>query len=108
MFAKNLTSSRAIERMFFYQKASGNSPNAVRMAFKGLSVKPVAHAFPVGVASKPLVGVETLLPYTPLVGPIFGFVPMPLLMLLPLLAITALYIAANEVVKQWFYHRVQF
>ena len=50
MFAKNRTSSRAIERMFFYQKASGNSPNAVRMAFKGLSVKPVAHAFPVGVA----------------------------------------------------------
>jgi Mg2+-importing ATPase len=56
-----------------------------------------------------LVGVGTLaLPYTPLVGPIFGFVPMPPLMLLLLLAITALYIAANEVAKQWFYRRVQF
>ena len=44
MFAKNITSSRVIERMFFYQKASGNSPNAVRMAFKGSSVKRVAHA----------------------------------------------------------------
>jgi hypothetical protein len=44
MFAKNITSSRVIERMFFYQKASGNSPNAVWMAFKGSSAKRVAHA----------------------------------------------------------------
>jgi hypothetical protein len=44
MFAKNITSSRVIERMFFYQKASGNSHNAVRMAFKDSSVKRVPHA----------------------------------------------------------------
>jgi Mg2+-importing ATPase len=56
-----------------------------------------------------LVGVATLvLPYVPSVGPIFGFVPLPPLMMLLLLAITALYIAVNEVAKRWFYRRVQF
>ena len=35
MFAKNLTLSQAIEGMLFYQKTSGNSPNAVPMIFKG-------------------------------------------------------------------------
>ncbi len=56
-----------------------------------------------------LVGVATLvLPYVPSAGLIFGFVPLPPLMLLLLLAITALYIAVNEIAKRWFYSRVQF
>ena len=54
-----------------------------------------------------LVGLATLiLPYLPGVGPIFGFVPLPPLMMALLLAITCLYVAANEVAKHIFYRKV--
>jgi len=53
-----------------------------------------------------VVGVVTLLlPYLPLASPIFGFVPLPLLTLLLLIAITLLYVIVNELVKRWFYRR---
>ena len=56
-----------------------------------------------------LVGVATLiLPYLPGLGSIFGFVPLPPLMMTLLLAITFLYIVANEVAKRIFYQRVPF
>jgi Mg2+-importing ATPase len=56
-----------------------------------------------------LVGVATLiLPYLPGLGSIFGFVPLPPLMMGLLLAITLLYVVANEVAKRAFYRRVQF
>ena len=56
-----------------------------------------------------LVGLGTLiLPYLPGVGPIFGFVPLPPLMLALLLAVTALYIVANEVAKRIFYRKTAF
>ena len=44
------------------------------------------------------------LPYTPL-GTLFGFVPLPPLFLLLLLAITAAYLVASELVKGWFFRR---
>jgi Mg2+-importing ATPase len=53
-----------------------------------------------------LVGLATLiLPYLPGVGSIFGFVPLPPLMLVLLLVITGLYVAANEIAKQIFYRK---
>jgi len=56
-----------------------------------------------------LVGLAALImPYLPDVGPIFGFVPLPPLMMALLLAITGLYIAANEVAKQIFYRKTQY
>jgi Mg2+-importing ATPase len=56
-----------------------------------------------------LVGVATLiLPYLPRLGPVFGFVPLPPLMMALLLTITLLYVVANEVAKRIFYQRVPF
>jgi Mg2+-importing ATPase len=53
-----------------------------------------------------LVGVATLiLPYLPGIQPIFGFVPLPPLMMALLMLITVLYIAANEVAKRIFFRK---
>jgi Mg2+-importing ATPase len=53
-----------------------------------------------------LVGVATLfLPYLPLANSIFGFVPLPLLTLSLLIAITLLYVLANEIAKRIFYRK---
>jgi Mg2+-importing ATPase len=55
-----------------------------------------------------VVGVITLLlPYSPL-GGVLGFTPVPLLTLLALLAILALYITTAEIVKRFFYKVVKF
>ncbi len=48
--------------------------------------------------------VAIALPYTSL-GALFGFVPLPGPMLAVLLLITALYLVASELVKQWFFRR---
>jgi len=56
-----------------------------------------------------LVGLATLiLPYLPGVGPIFGFIPLPPLMIVLLLVITGLYVVANEIAKQIFYRKMRF
>ena len=56
-----------------------------------------------------LVGLATLiLPYLPGVGPIFGFIPLPPLMMVLLLTITSLYVAANEIAKRIFYRKTRF
>jgi len=56
-----------------------------------------------------LVGLATLvLPYIPRLSQMLGFVALPLPILLLMLAITALYVVANEVVKRIFYRRVSF
>jgi P-type Mg2+ transporter len=56
-----------------------------------------------------LVGLVTLiLPYLPGVGPIFGFIPLPPLMMALLLAITGLYVTANEIAKRIFYRKTRF
>jgi P-type Mg2+ transporter len=56
-----------------------------------------------------LVGIAALvLPYLPDMGPIFGFVPLPPLMMILLLGITLLYVAVNEVAKQIFFRRAKY
>jgi Mg2+-importing ATPase len=56
-----------------------------------------------------LVGIVALvLPYLPDVGRLFGFVPLPPLMIALLLAITGLYVAANEAAKRIFYRKAQY
>jgi Mg2+-importing ATPase len=49
-------------------------------------------------------GTTIFLPYTPL-GAVFGFVPLPAGFVLLLLAITAAYLLASELVKGWFFRR---
>ena len=49
-------------------------------------------------------GTTIFLPYTPL-GALFGFVPLPAGFVLLLLAITAAYLWASELVKGWFFRR---
>jgi hypothetical protein len=56
-----------------------------------------------------LVGIATLiLPYLPGLGSLFGFVALPPWMMALLLAITLLYVIANEIAKRIFYQRVRF
>jgi Mg2+-importing ATPase len=54
-----------------------------------------------------LVGIVALvLPYLPGVGPIFGFVAIPIPMMAILLGITALYVVVNEIAKRIFFRRM--
>ena len=46
------------------------------------------------------------LPYSPL-GPILGFVPLPLHYLAFILGIVLLYFGAAELTKRWFYQQAQ-
>jgi len=50
--------------------------------------------------------VTIALPYSPL-GPLFGFVPLPLYYLALILGIVVLYFGAAELTKRWFYRQVQ-
>jgi P-type Mg2+ transporter len=52
-----------------------------------------------------LVALTYALPYLPLVG-VFGFVPLPGVVLVTISAVTALYVAATEVAKKRFYRGV--
>jgi Mg2+-importing ATPase len=49
-----------------------------------------------------LAGVTLALPYLPFIGAI-GLVPLPLSLVLTILAVTALYVGATELLKVWFY-----
>ena len=49
--------------------------------------------------------ITVILPYVPLNSPL-GFVPLPLPLMGGLLAITAMYVAASEVAKKYFYSRL--
>ncbi len=57
------------------------------------------------VATLTVAGTTVFLPYTPL-APLLGFVPLPPLVLVALLGITALYLTANELVKGVFFRRM--
>ncbi len=57
------------------------------------------------IATLMVVGVTLILPYCPISG-LLGFTSIPLLFLLALGVITALYIATAEMVKKIFYKRV--
>jgi hypothetical protein len=52
--------------------------------------------------------IALILPYLPGVSPIFGFVPLPPLMMILLLTITGLYVVANEIAKKIFYRNSHF
>jgi Mg2+-importing ATPase len=58
------------------------------------------------VSSLVLSMIALAIPYLPGVE-VLGFVPLPLQLLLALLSITALYVAAAEVLKRWFYRRTE-
>lgn len=49
--------------------------------------------------------ITLILPYLPGVQLIFGFVPLPSLVMVLLLVLTLMYIGANEIVKIFFYRR---
>jgi Mg2+-importing ATPase len=49
--------------------------------------------------------ITLILPYLPGMQLVFGFVPLPLPMMILLLAINLLYVAANEVAKFFFYRQ---
>jgi P-type Mg2+ transporter len=50
------------------------------------------------------VGVTLVLPYLP-INALFGFVPLPAPLMLTMLGLTALYVAATELAKKYFYSR---
>src|SRR6185503_1798893 len=52
-----------------------------------------------------LVALTVAIPYLPFIG-VFGFVPLPGTLLITVTAITALYVAATELLKQRFYRGV--
>jgi Mg2+-importing ATPase len=50
------------------------------------------------------IGIALVLPYLPFIS-VFGFVPLPALLMLTMLGLTALYVVATEVTKKYFYSR---
>ena len=52
------------------------------------------------------IGITLVLPYLPFIS-VFGFVPLPAPLMLTLLGLTALYVAATELTKKYFYARVE-
>jgi Mg2+-importing ATPase len=51
-----------------------------------------------------LIPIAFALPYAPFAG-VFGFVPLPGILVIAIAAITVLYVAATELQKRWFYSR---
>jgi Mg2+-importing ATPase len=56
------------------------------------------------VSSTVLMAVTLVVPYVPMTAAL-GFVPLPLGVLAAVVAITALYVEATELVKRWFYRQ---
>src|SRR6185503_1432384 len=52
-----------------------------------------------------LVALTAAIPYLPFIG-VFGFVPLPGMLLITVTMITALYVIATELTKRWFYRGV--
>jgi Mg2+-importing ATPase len=52
-----------------------------------------------------LIALTVAIPYLPFIG-VFGFVPLPVMLLITMTAITALYVAATELTKRRFYRGV--
>jgi Mg2+-importing ATPase len=50
------------------------------------------------------IGIALVLPYLPFIS-VFGFVPLPVSLMLTMLGLTALYVVATEVTKRYFYSR---
>ena len=52
-----------------------------------------------------LVALTVVIPYLPFIG-VFGFEPLPGTLLIAVMAITAFYVAATELLKQRFYRNM--
>jgi Mg2+-importing ATPase len=52
------------------------------------------------------IGIAVVLPYLPFIS-VFGFIPLPLPLMLTMLGLTALYILATEITKKYFYSRLE-
>jgi Mg2+-importing ATPase len=50
------------------------------------------------------IGIALVLPYLPFIS-VFGFVPLPVPLMLSMLGLTALYVVATELTKKYFYSR---
>jgi P-type Mg2+ transporter len=57
------------------------------------------------VSSLIFIGITLVLPYLPLVS-VFGFVPLPVPLMLAMVGLTALYVLATELAKKYFYSKV--
>jgi Mg2+-importing ATPase len=56
------------------------------------------------VSSLTFIGIALVIPYLPFLS-VFGFIPLPLPLLLAMLGLTVLYILATELTKKYFYSR---
>jgi P-type Mg2+ transporter len=57
------------------------------------------------VSSLIFIGITLVLPYLPFVS-VFGFVPLPVPLMLAMVGLTALYVLATELAKKYFYSKV--
>ena len=57
------------------------------------------------VSSLVLIGVTLVLPYLPFIS-VFGFIPLPLPLMLAMIGLTALYVLATELAKKYFYSKL--
>jgi Mg2+-importing ATPase len=58
------------------------------------------------VSTLVFIGITLVLPYLPF-SSIFGFIPLPLPLLLMMLGLTALYVVVTEIAKKYFYSRMK-
>jgi Mg2+-importing ATPase len=58
------------------------------------------------VSTLVFIGITLVLPYLPF-SSVFGFVPLPALLILTMLGLTAGYVLAAELAKKYFYSRVE-
>ncbi len=61
---------------------------------------------PLLISTLVIILITLVLPYLPFVS-IFGFIPLPLPLLLAVLGLTALYVVATELAKRYFYARMK-
>jgi Mg2+-importing ATPase len=52
------------------------------------------------------IAITLVLPYLPFIS-VFGFVPLPIPIMLAMLGLTALYVLATELAKKYFYSRAE-
>jgi len=58
------------------------------------------------VSSLVFIGITLVIPYLPFLS-VFGFVPLPVPLMLAMLGLTALYVVATEISKKYFYSRLE-
>jgi Mg2+-importing ATPase len=53
-----------------------------------------------------VIGITLVLPYVPF-NFLFGFIPLPVPLMLAMLGLTALYVLVTEIAKKYFYSRIE-